>query len=354
MRRLLGQSVVGFTCFAVLMTAATAKAHEPIAEMTVSADRFLDALDEGQRKKAVYEMTDEQRQNWHFVPDKFIKPDGVRYGLPIEQMSPEQRVLAYSLVNAALSHNGYLTAMTIMSLEQVLHELEQKNPIRKPELYYVTIFGKPGDEQAWGWRVEGHHLSVNVTIVDGKLISVTPSFFGANPAVVKEGPRKGLWTLREEEQLARNLVKSLSDEQREAAILSYEAPADIITKEDRKVDKGVFLPPKGIAFKNLDNEQQAALLRLVKVFAEKYRPEIIKQVDDRSNLFDLNDAYFAWAGGREQGQGHYYRVQTPKFLFEYDNTQNNANHVHAVWRDFDGDFGADLLRKHYDDHHAEK
>jgi hypothetical protein len=241
--------------------------------------------------------------------------------------------------------------LTITSLEQILHDLEQANPIRNPELYYVTIFGKPGDPRAWGWRFEGHHLSINFTIVKRKLFSATPSFFGSNPAVVKQGARKGLWTLRDEEQLGRDLVTSLSVEQKKAAILSDTAPDDVITSEQRTVDKGVFTPAQGVVYHDLNAEQQEVLLRLVKVFAEKYRPEIVAQINERSRLFDLTDAYFAWAGGLEPGQGHYYRVQTPTFLFEYDNTQNDANHVHAVWRDFEGDFGADLLRKHYDDDH---
>jgi hypothetical protein len=321
--------------------------------MTVAAERLLDALDDRQRDQTVYTMSDEQRQNWHFLPDKFIKPDGVRYGLTLVQMNAAQQALAYSLLNAGLSHRGYLTAMTITSLEDILHELEDGNPIRNPQLYYVTVFGTPGDPQAWGWRFEGHHLSVNFTIVDGKLFSVTPSFFGANPAVVKQGPREGLWTLRDEEQIARDLVKSLSAEQKTMAVLSGEAPEDIITVEQRKVDKGIFTPARGIAYDQLSGEQKEALLRLVKVFAEKYRPEIVGQINERAQLFDLSGAHFAWAGGLEQHQGHYYRVQTPTFLFEYDNTQNEANHVHAVWRDFDGDFGEDLLRKHYDEHHRE-
>jgi hypothetical protein len=257
-------------------------------------------------------------------------------------------------LNTGLSHQGYITAMTITSLEKVLHDLEQENPIRNSALYYVTIFGKSGDQHAWGWRFEGHHLSVNFTIVKGKLVSVTPAFFGANPAVVKQGSRKGLSALRDEEQLARNLVMSFSDEQKKVAVFSDKAPDDIITHEQREINKGLFMPAKGIACSDLNKKQQEVLLNLVKVYAEKFRPEIVNRIYERTDLFELTDVYFAWAGGLEQGQGHYYRVQTPNFLFEYDNTQNDANHVHAVWRDFEGDFGNDLLRTHYDDHHAEK
>ena len=337
-----------------LPVATTTQAHDPIKQMAVAAQHFLDTLDEKQVQQAVYEMSDQQQKNWHFLPDKFIKPDGRRYGLPIEQMSSDQSLLALALVNAGLSHNGYLTTMTVMSLEQVLHDLEDKNPIRNSHLYYLTIFGKPGNEQTWGWRFEGHHLSINFTIVNGKLVSVTPAFFGSNPAIIKQGPRKGLQTLRDEEQLARSLVNSLSDEQKRTAILNDEAPDDILTGEQREVDQTSFTPAQGIACANLSKEQQDTLLKLIKVYAEKFRPEIVDQINERTNLFELADLHFAWSGSLEQGQRHYYRVQTPKFLFEYDNTQNDANHVHAVWRDFEGDFGADLLRKHYDKHHAKK
>jgi hypothetical protein len=341
-------------CSLAMATTTPAHAHDPVAEMVVSAERLLDALDEAQRSQAVFKMSDEERENWHFLPDKYIKPVGIRRGLPLKQMTSEQRPLAHSLLSTGLSHDGYLTAMTITSLEQILHDLEQGNSIRHPELYYMTIFGEPGDPHTWGWRFEGHHLSVNFAIVEGKLVSVTPAFFGANPAIVKLGSRKGLWTLRDEEQLGRHLVTSLSEKQRKAAILNDSAPDDIITGEQRKVDKGRFVPAEGISCDDLNEEQKQILLKLIKAFAQKFRPEIVNQIDESSNLFELDDVHFVWAGGMEQGEGHYYRVQTPKFLFEYDNTQNNANHVHAVWRDFEGDFGADLLRKHYKNHHVKQ
>ncbi|MCA9103545.1 MAG: DUF3500 domain-containing protein [Planctomycetales bacterium] len=331
--------------------AMRARAHDPAEEMAEAASRLLQSLNEQQREQAVYTFTDDQRQNWHYLPDSFIKPDGTRYGLPLEQMTAAQQALAYGLVSSGLSHRGYLTAMTITSLEEVLHELENGNPIRRPELYYVTVFGTPGDAQTWGWRFEGHHLSVNVTIVDGKLFSVTPSFFGSNPAVVPQGPRAGLRTLADEELLARALVKSLSPEQQKTAVIEVDAPDDIITSESRNVDRGAFTPPRGVASSDLNDEQCKALLALIRAYAERFRPEIVVQIDQRTQLFDLGDVYFAWAGGLEPGDRHYYRVQTPVFLIEYDNTQNDANHVHAVWRDFDGDFGEDLLRRHYEQDH---
>ena len=183
-------------------------------------------------------------------------------------------------------------------------------------------------------------------------MAVTPSFFGSNPANVSQGPRQGLRTFAAEELLARELVKSLSDEQRMAAVLNDVAPNDILTRESRKVNADKFTPPQGIAGKQLSDAQRELLLALVQVYAQRFRPEFVAQIDARSDLFNVDAMHFAWAGGLQEGEGHYYRIQTPQFLIEYDNTQNNANHVHAVWRDFDGDFGAGLIAEHYEEHHA--
>ena len=267
-------------------------------------------------------------------------------------MTPRQRAFAHALLRSSLSQKAYRQSVTIIALESVLHDLENKNPKRDPKLYYVSIFGEPSPRDTWAWRFEGHHLSINVTLVNGKLISVTPSFYGANPAHVKAGPLEGTRVLAAEEDLARRLVQSLSDEQKKQAIIAVNAPRDIITRQKRKANKGAFLPAKGIRFERLTGDQQAMLRQLVDEYVSKYRPAIIAQIDKRRKIFDGKEMVFAWAGGLQPGQGHYYRVQTPTFLFEYDNTQNKANHVHSVWRHFDGDFGADLLRQHYEAAHS--
>ena len=333
-----------FSLLPLFIGANHASLDQAIDEMATAAERLLDSLNKGQRDKAVYEVTSDERQNWHFLPDSGIQPDGLRYGLPIKDMTEEQRILTYALVSTGMSHKGHLTAMTIISLEKILRDLEGSQ-IRDPELYYLTVFGKPGDAKAWGWRFEGHHLSINVSIVDGKLVAVTPSFFGSNPANVLQGPRQGLRTLADEELLARKLVKSLSDEQRTVAVINDVAPKDILTREARKVSEEKFSPPQGITGKQLNDSQRKLLLALVQVYAQRFRPEFVAQIAARSDLFDTGAMHFAWAGGLQESEGHYYRIQTPHFLIEYDNTQNSANHVHAVWRDFDGDFGADLLAR---------
>src|SRR3989454_8547015 len=215
-------------------------------EMAAAANNFLVTLTTEQAAKASYSLNDNERFNWHFIPRE-------RKGLPLKEMKPEHKHLAHALLSTALSHRGYLKASTIMSLEQVLRDLEQgKGPARDPELYFVTIFGKPDAEGAWGWRVEGHHLSLNFMVVEGKEISVTPSFLGSNPGEVRAGPRQGLRVLGAEEDLARQLVKSLNDEQKKAAIYTNTAPREIITGNDRKARA---LSPTGISAAKLNTAQ---------------------------------------------------------------------------------------------------
>src|SRR5262245_22890880 len=204
------------------------RAHTPAQEMADAATHFLAALSPEQKAKATFELKDDERLNWHFIPK-------ARKGLPLKEMTPAQRHLAHALLNTALSQRGYMKASTIMSLEQILADIEQgKGPVRDPDLYFVSIFGKPGAKETWAWRWEGHHLALNFSLVEGDKISLTPSFMGSNPAEVRTGQRSGLRVLQGEEDLARNLVRSLDDKQRQVAIYTNTAPADIITGADRK------------------------------------------------------------------------------------------------------------------------
>lgn len=342
-------TAVAATVAMLVWSAAPSKAsaHDVPAEMAQAAERFLKSLDEAQLTQVSIDFDKEKRTAWHYFPSSMMESRGGRRGLPIKEMSAGQRALAHGLLNTALSHRGYFQAMTIMALESILHDLENGNPIRDPAMYHVAVYGKPSTKETWGWSVEGHHLSVNLTLVDGQRFCTTPSFFGSNPAIVREGPQAGLDTLEAEQKLARELVRSLTPEQRELAVIADKAPRDIITAADREVKKDQFQPPQGIAFEKLDDGQQKRLLELAGEFTAKYRPEILQQIDERTPIAKGAVMYFAWSGGMEPGEGHYYRIQTPDFLFEYDNVQGNANHIHTVWRQFDGDFGADLLRQHY-------
>jgi uncharacterized protein DUF3500 len=310
--------------------------------MAGAARAFLQALSAAQRARAVLPFESEERFDWHYVPKE-------RQGLPFKQMDAAQRERAHAFLRASLSHAGYLKATTIISLEEVLKALEAgSGPVRDPELYYFTFFGEPSERETWGWRVEGHHLSLNFTVVAGRLIASTPQFLGANPAEVKEGPRKGLRTLPAEEDLARELLKSLDAARRAEAVIATEAPRDIITGAARTAEIGA---PKGLAVGRMENKQRGLLLALVDEYARAMPDAVARERLRRLREAGVEKIHFAWAGGPDRGQPHYYRLQGPTFLVEYDNTQNNANHVHTVWRDFDGDWGLDLLRLHYDTAH---
>lgn len=333
-----GSAVLAFA----LVTASYA--HGVSEDMAEAAKAFLAALNDGQKGKAQFELQDDERLNWHFVPK-------ARKGLSIKEMEPHQRSLALALLSSGMSHKGYFKASTIMSLEQILKEVEKgSGPARDPEAYFVSIFGKPDSHGNWAWRFEGHHLALNFTVA-GHAVAVTPSFMGTNPGEVREGPRKGLRVLGREEDLARELVKSLNDEQKKGAIYDAKAPADIITAADRKAK---VLEPKGIAKAKLNSKQKEQLMAVVEEYLFRARPEVAEEEMKEVLASGEDQIWFAWAGSTEPGQGHYYRVQGPTFLLEYDNTQNNANHVHAVWRDLKNDFGEDILKQHYDESHSKK
>jgi hypothetical protein len=323
----------------VVVATSTARAHQAAEEMTAAAKKLLSALTPEQRAKAVFEFKSDARLDWHFIPKE-------RKGLTLKEMTEAQRPLAFALLATGLSRQGFTTATNIMSLEPVLAEQEgadRKFP-RDPLLYHVFIFGQPDMKGTWGWRLEGHHCSANFTIVNGEFFASTPSFFGSNPAEVRQGPRKGLRVLAGEEDLGRQFVKSLTDDQRKSAVVSSEAPKEIFTEAKRKVQP---LENSGIAGAQLNKTQRAALQSLIRHYVERERPDLAETDLMKINKAGVDNIHFVWMGGIEKGEGHYYRVQGPTFLLEYDNTQNNNNHVHAVWRDFNGDFGEDLLKKHY-------
>lgn len=309
--------------------------------MTNAARAFLSGLTPDLRARAVFPLSADERMNWHFVPIE-------RKGVALREMTSAQKHLAEALLSAGLSQQGIIKAHTIMSLDQILKDMEKgTGPERDPEKYYVTIFGEPAEQGTWAYRFEGHHISLNFTIVNGRIAS-SPSFFGDNPAEVKEGPRAGLRALMREEDLGRALVQSLDPGQRAIAIVDKTAPRDIITFDSRKA--ALNGQPSGLPFSRLNAKQKEALGELVSEYAGNFPPQI---ADMRMEQYRKTQGslYFAWAGGTEKGEPHYYRVQTPAFLIEYDDTQNNANHIHSVWRDFEGDFGVDLLAQHYQASH---
>ena len=324
------------------LAAPSLHAHEAGAEMAAAASNLLAALTPEQKAKASFDFPDEERKNWHFIPR-------VRKGLPIKELTYEQRLLAHGLLASGLSSRGYTKAVSIMSLDAVLAILEKDKvggAVRDPEMYFISVFGKPGIAP-WGWRVEGHHLSLNFALPTDTTAVMTPSFFGTNPGEVKTGARAGTRILGTEEDLGRALVKSLSEEQRKTAVVLPEAPKEIFN-DPKRTDP---TKPEGIPQSKLTAEQSALLVKIVKEYLFRCRPDVAAEDWARIEKLGADKLFFTWAGGLDLGQPHYYRVQGGNFILEYDNTQNDANHVHSVWRDFDRDFGGDLLKAHVDSAH---
>jgi hypothetical protein len=310
------------------------------ASMAGAANKWLESLSADQRQKAVFAFDSDERMKWHFIPNEMFP----RKGLTIKEMTEAQRALAHALIKTGLSARGYMTATSIMELEEVLRAIEGGVRFaRDHEAYQVTVFGTPGNKSAWGWRLEGHHLSVRFDIVGGSATASSPAFFGSNPAEVRDGPQKGTRVLGAEEDAGRALLDSLDDKQKGVAIILAEAPEEMVTANALKVDP---LSPIGIKASALTKPQREKLMQLIDVYTSLMVPDVATDRADKLRKAGLDNIAFAWAGGTEKGRKHYYRLQGPTFLVEYDNAQNDGNHIHSVWRDFNGDFGRDLLREH--------
>ena len=339
---------VAAACVLVCLGAVRAAERSPAA-MADAATRFLAGLTADQRQQAAFAFDSSEREHWGFVPTEIFK----RNGLTIQTMTEPQRKLARDLLRTGLSQQGYLTATSIMELETVLRAIEDggggdarpgaQRMVRDPARYFFSVFGTPSARGNWGWRVEGHHVSLNFTIVNGTLVAASPSFFGSNPAEVREGPKKGLRILAAEEDSARALLMALDQSQRARAVINATAPGDIVTMNNPKIDP---LSPAGIAAGELRPNQRDLLMKVIDAYASAMASDIAADRLARLQKAGVEKVGFAWAGEAERGKKHYYRVQGPTFLIEYDNTQDDANHIHSVWRDFDGDFGRDVLREH--------
>jgi uncharacterized protein DUF3500 len=308
---------------------------------------WLDGLDDAQRTQATFSFATRDRFVWAYTP-------GTREGLALRDMRPEQRDAAQAVVRASLSNRAAGEVASIIALETVLGEVERAAgrggwQRRDPELYWFAVFGEPDPRTPWSWRVGGHHVAVHVTVADGEVIGTTPSFLGANPAVVPSGPQQGFRALAGEEAFARSLLSNMTPAERRAAVVSDRAPADILTGNASRADPTDV--PRGVRHADLQRLQQAELERLIRHYVDRARPDVADWQWERIVADGLGDVTFAWAGSEEPGRGHYYAVRGPRFLIEYDNTQNGANHIHAVWRDLDNDWGEDLLRAHLAEGH---
>lgn len=308
--------------------------------LATASKAFLDGLEPAQREMALLDFDDAYRFDWHYFPRE-------RRGIPFKGMDDEQHDLAMGVLRAGLSDLGVEVVEQLRIIESILYEWSNQSPSRDPEMFVFTLFGEPSETDPWGVRYEGHHVSLNWTVVHGRIVSSSPQFLGSNPAEVFEGPHQGLRPLAPLQDLAYDLLEALDDEQRAVAVVSGQAPFDIFTIAESQVER---LADEGIRHDALNEAQQEALWALIEAFAAYQAPAIAQQRLEAVKADGLDAIHFAWMGATERGRGvefgHYYRVQGPGFLIEYDNIQNQANHIHAVWRDFDGDFGRDILAEH--------
>jgi hypothetical protein len=251
-------------------------------------------------------------------------------------------------MKTSLSAVGYGKAVNVIRLEEVLRRLETFGALlRDPENYSLTVFGAPGAAGPWGWRLEGHHLSLNFTLVPGKPIAMTPAFLGANPAEVPDGPHKGLRTLAAEQDLARTLARSVEPRLRRRLLIDTRSLGDIVSGPGRAPS---LATTAGLPLADMTGDQRSLALRLVEEYARNMRAELADAELGRLREAGIEALHFAWAGSLEPGKAHYYRLHGPTLLIEYDNSQNDANHIHSVWHDPRNDFGLDLLRAHYQKH----
>ena len=316
-------------------------------DMVEAAGKFIHLLDANQQAHALYPFDTDERYTFHYFPVDNRK------GIAMDELNPAQQQAALDLMKTCLSDPTVKKVNEIMQLEVLLKVLEKRKPedhFRDPGKYYYTIFGIPGNNTIWGWRLEGHHVYFNFSVQDKKLLAGTPGFLGANPAVVPEGPQKGKEELKEEREMGFALLHALSKEELKKAIIDSIAPGDIVTYVNRKA---MIEHPSGLSYKEMTTAQQEQLLQLINLyihrFTKLFADNMLKEIQEAG----LNNLLFAWAGRTEPGIGnpHYYRIQGPTFIIEYDNTQNNANHLHTVVRDLKHDFGGDVLLEHYKSSH---
>jgi hypothetical protein len=306
--------------------------------MRQAAERLLAAVPESTRAKIQRPFEDSDRLDWHYTPRS-------RNGAALKELDARGREAVHALLKTALSAAGYRKATNIIELELVLREIEAFGLMRDPERYHFTLYGKPDAKAAWGWRFEGHHLSLNFTLAGDRASADTPSFFGSNPATVMKGAKKGLRVLAAEEDEARALLGMLDEAQRREAVFESRTYGEIVTSNAARVDP---IKPVGVAAAKLDEKQRAQLMKLIEAYASSFEPGLAQSRLARVRDGGVENVRFGWAGSTERGRQHYYRVQGPRFLIEYDASQNDGNHVHTVWRDFSGDFGRDLLKAHYE------
>lgn len=311
------------------------KPFEPSAQ----AIDLLNSLTAAQKEVVSFSLKDPAKTRWHYLPhDSFA-----REGLPLSEMSPEQVDKTYALLETYLSESGYHQMQQIIDLENYLAVVENNPLKRDPGKYYIAFYGIPQKDSLWAWSFEGHHISLNFTI-NAKAISFAPAFWGSNPGIIPDGPEKGKIVLKTDHNLGLELVNSLSPKQKSIALVSPKTYGEILTSNQPAVQ---FIQNNGIPYGQLQPPQQQLLKKIVYHHLDRMEKPVSqksRQLLEKENWYEIT---FSWAGKTEKLKAHYYRIQGQYFLIEYDNSQNNGNHIHAVWREFEGDFGKDLIREHY-------
>ncbi len=299
----------------------------------------INSLGSIQKTKSVFPFDEMSRYDWNYLPPSLIP----RKGVCLKDLDSTQKNNVYALLKSFLSEKGFSRTQEIMNNEYYLKELEPNLIHRIPENYFVAFYGTPGKDSVWGWKFSGHHIALNFTIVNNRL-AFTPIFFGVYPAEIEEGQNKGRQIIKEEEDIGFELINMLTSEQKSKAIFQQKAFNDIVTSNSYQVGP---LTPVGILAKDLTSQQKNILNKLIACHLTSMPAEIAEMRMKRIVSEDFNQIRFGWAGGLIKGVPHYYRIQGKTFLIEFDNTSHNANHIHIVWREFNGDFGVDLLNEHY-------
>ena len=328
---LLGSTV--FASLAALLIAQPQPTSPTGTAMADAAKAFLAALNPEQTKAATFSYDDPERLNWHFIPRE-------RKGLPLKALEGQSLQAALKLIQSGLSDAGYSQTLNVMSLEEVLYLIEagdrnERRARRDPAKYFISIFGTPGPAGLWGWRVEGHHLSLNFSVKDGKVISSTPEFFGANPGTIEAGKGRQIRVLGPEEDIARQILKLCTPEQQKLCWISKEAPGEV---PGPNVAQAAVGEPVGLTVAQMSDEQKKLLQELLGEYLKNLPADVEQDRRTALTAAGVEKITFAWYGQPDLNEPHHYRVQGPTFVIEYNNTQNNANHVHSMWRNLQGDF----------------
>jgi hypothetical protein len=312
---------------------------QPSFDPLSGVSALMNSLTPAQKEIVSFALEDPAKTRWHYLPhDSFA-----REGLPLSEMTAGQIEKTYALLEAYLSESGYDQMQQIIDLENYLAIVENNPYKRDASKYYIAFYGTPHKDSLWAWSFEGHHLSLNFT-VSPEAIAFAPAFWGSNPGIVPIGPEQGKIVLKTDHNLGLQLVNSLSPAQLEQTLVSSKTYGEILTQNQ---DAVALIPNNGIAYRQLQAPQKKLLKQIIHHHLDRMEKPVSQKARELLENENWNEITFSWAGKTEKLKAHYYRIQGQSFLIEYDNSQNNGNHIHAVWREFNGDFGKDLIQEHY-------